>query len=102
MLNRRSALANTILRKVLIAAVIAAWPMSAVSVVRASDRDVLQCRATESERQRAGLCGAHGCDCGLLKSECSASRKYINSNIGAGAGYQRELYAYEHDCLGIK
>jgi hypothetical protein len=70
----------------------------------ASDRDVLQCRATEAARQIAGQCGAHGCDCGILKSECAASLKYLNSGLMdyEGAGYQREIYAYRHDCVGEK
>jgi hypothetical protein len=70
----------------------------------ANDRDVLQCRASEAARQAAGKCGAHGCDCGLLKSECAASLKYLNSGLldHEGAGYRREAYAYGHDCMGIR
>jgi len=74
-----------------------------ITSAHAGDREVIQCRATEDARQRAGLCGAHGCDCGLLKSECAASLKYLNSfdyEGRQGAGYMREAYAYEHACRG--
>jgi hypothetical protein len=67
-----------------------------------TDRDVLQCREEENSGKR--ICGAHGCDCGLLKSECAASRKYLDSGMmdPEGAGYQREKYAYEHNCVRAK
>jgi hypothetical protein len=68
----------------------------------ATDGDVLRCRATEAAHTQAGQCGAHGCDCGLLKSECAASWKYLNSGAmdPQGAAYMREAYAYKHDCVG--
>jgi hypothetical protein len=67
----------------------------------ASDADVLACRATQDARGSAGQCGAHGCDCGLLRKECAASKLYLKSfdrEGREGAGYMREAYAYAHDC----
>jgi hypothetical protein len=88
------------MRSLRTAATIAALMVAAPAM--ASDSEVLACRATETARQAAGKCGAHGCDCGLLKSECAASLKYLNSGLmdDEGAGYQRELYAYRRDCVG--
>jgi hypothetical protein len=67
-----------------------------------TDREVMQCRQEENSGKR--ICGAHGCDCGLLKSECAASLKYLNSGLmdREGAGYQREAYAYAHNCAGAR
>jgi hypothetical protein len=67
----------------------------------ASDAQVLECRATQDAKISAGMCGAHGCDCGILSSECSAAKKYLNSFDAEGRqgmNYVREAYAYAHDC----
>jgi hypothetical protein len=75
--------------------------MTATSHVYASDASVLACRATEAARFAAGECGAHGCDCGLLRKECGASKRYQKSfdrEGRKGMGYLREKYAYAHDC----
>jgi hypothetical protein len=68
---------------------------------QASDAGVLSCRKTEDAKMAAGLCGAHGCDCGLLRSECAATRKHLRSFDANGRGsmaYFREKYAYNQDC----
>jgi hypothetical protein len=67
----------------------------------ASDADVLACRATQNARVFAGKCGGHGCDCGLLRSECGASKRYLESFDREGresAAYTREAYAFAHAC----
>jgi hypothetical protein len=65
----------------------------------ARDAAVLTCRASENERTIAGLCGTHGCDCGILTSECAASREFLNSiSDHESAAYRREAAAYAEAC----
>jgi hypothetical protein len=80
---------------------LAALLVTAMSPAYASDADVLACRATQDARISAGDCGAHGCDCGLLRKECGASKRYQKSFDREGRksmAYLREKYAFAHDC----
>ena len=49
---------------------------------------IAQCRATEGARIAAGLCGAHGCDCGMTAKECKAARPEIQRCIEKGSDSQ--------------
>jgi hypothetical protein len=64
----------------------------------ASDADVLTCRATEDARISAGQCGVHGCDCGILRSQCASSREFLKSIDPYSAAYMRGKYAYDQAC----
>jgi len=78
----------------------------------ADDRAVLQCRATEGQRLLAGECGAHGCDCGVLKSECGKTLQWLKTN-GEGRArqegrawqesraWQEAITAYKTNCGGF-
>jgi hypothetical protein len=64
----------------------------------AGDREVIKCRASEGARQMAGLCGAHGCDCGILKSECSSTAKFLSEIGPDGRAYMENKFAYDRAC----
>ncbi len=84
-----------------VAAIIIAICAGLVGQAYASAAGVLACRATEAARVAAGECGAHGCDCGLLRKDCGASKRYLKSFDREGRksmAYMREAFAYTHDC----
>jgi hypothetical protein len=64
----------------------------------ASDADVLACRATEDARISAGQCGVHGCDRGILRSQCGESREFLKSIDPHIAAYTRGKHAYDQAC----
>jgi hypothetical protein len=63
-----------------------------------TDRDVLQCRREQDKGER--VCGAHGCDCGILRSQCaSTERELKSSDINhEGMFYLRDAAAYLQNC----
>ena len=56
----------------------------AASIGTTSAETIAQCRARSNARQAAGMCGAHGCDCGMTTKECRAARGEIQKCIKLG------------------
>jgi hypothetical protein len=81
-----------------IRACVALAPLMTATAAMALDADVLACRATEDARISAGLCGVHGCDCGILRSQCRESREFLRSTVPGIAAYTREKHAYDQAC----
>jgi hypothetical protein len=86
------------LKKQLFILVVAATALFGLAKGYASDASVLRCRATEESRIAAGQCGAHGCDCGILKSECAAEIEFMKTVSPGAAAWMRSKYAIDHAC----
>lgn len=50
----------------------------------ATAESIAQCRAHSRAREAAGMCGAHGCDCGMTVKECQTARAEIRECIELG------------------
>jgi hypothetical protein len=102
--SRRAQTSRRQARAVLVAVVLTALGLSIAPThaqPSASDAKVLECRATQDAKISAGMCGAHGCDCGNVQHQ----KNYLDSFDAKGRqgmNYVREAYGYTHDCRRAK
>src|SRR5262245_60538161 len=92
---RRSALYLTL---VLVLVLVLGGAAHAGGLVKDYDHDaaVLECRASENYRIAHGQCGAHGCDCGILKRQCADTLKWMRQAEKEGRDDSRAYFEAEY------